>query len=109
MEVVQSPYLNTLSMLVTNSKAKEEIFRSDFLLSDLQDFREGYKNAMNKEDYLKNYATEERKKPSIIYQIEAAIVSVLNWDALRYGGGAGGGRKRHKHHSERELKHLSSF
>ena len=77
-------------MLVTNSKAKEEIFRSDFLLSDLQDFWEGYKNAMNKEDYLKNYATEERKKPSIIYQIEAAIVSVLNWDALRYGGGAGG-------------------
>ena len=44
---------------------------------------------MNKDDYLKNYATEEKKKPSIIYQIEAAIVSVLNKYGLEYRVGAG--------------------
>ena len=39
---------------------------------------------------MKNYATEERKKSSIIDQIEATIVSVLFEDGLRYCGGAGG-------------------
>ena len=46
---------------------------------------------MNKDDYSKNYANEKRKKPSIIDQIEADIVSVLNKDRLGYHGGTGGG------------------
>ena len=82
--------MNALSMIVSNSKAKEEIFRSNFPLSDVSDFLAGYQNTMNKDDYLKNYATEEKKKPYIIYQIEAAIVSVLNKYGLGYHVGAGG-------------------
>ena len=81
-------------MLMPNSKAKEEMFRSNFPLADVQNFLAGYQNSMNKEDYLKNYATEERKKPSIIDKIEAGIVSVLNGYGLGYRGGAGGGGKK---------------
>ena len=77
-------------MIVSNSKAKEEIFRSNFPLSDVPDFLAGYQNAMNKDDYLKNYATEDKKKPSIIDQIEAAIVSVLIKYGLGYRVGDGG-------------------
>ena len=40
---------------------------------------------------MKNYATEDKKKPYIIDQIEAAIVSVLNEDGLGYYGVSGGG------------------
>ena len=57
---------------------------------------------------MKNYETEERKKTYIIDQIEAAIVSVLNKDGLRYCGGSGGERKSKNQHSYRALKHLSS-
>ena len=78
---------------MSNSKAKEEIFWSNFPLSDVQDFLAGYQNAMNKGDYLKKYATEEMKNPSIIDQIEAVVVSVLNEGGLGYRGGAGGGGK----------------
>ena len=46
---------------------------------------------MNKDEYLKNHATEERKKPSITDHIEATVVSVLNNDGLGYRGGTGGG------------------
>ena len=74
---------------MSNSKAKEEIFQSKFPLANVQDFLAGYQNAMNKDNYLKNYATEERKKSSIIDQIEATIVSVLFEDGLIYCGGAG--------------------
>ena len=49
---------------------------------------------MNKDNYLKNYATEGRNKPSIIDQIEAYSVSVLNKYGLGYRGGAGGEKKR---------------
>ena len=56
----------------------------------MQDFLAGYQNAMNKDEYLKNYATEEMKNPSIIDQIEAAIVPVLNKYGLGYRVGAGG-------------------
>ena len=87
--VIQAPSINALSMIVSNSKAKEEIFRSNFPLSDVQDFLAGYQNAMNKDDYLKNYATEDMNKPYIIYQIEAAIFPVLNKDGIRYPGGYG--------------------
>ena len=59
----------------------------------MQDFLAGYKNAMNKDDYLKKYATEERKKPYIIDNIEAETVSVLNEDGLRYRGSSWGGRE----------------
>ena len=67
------------------------MFRSNFPLADVQNFRVVYQNATNKDSYLKNYATEERKKPYIIDQIEAAIVSVLNEDGLGYYGVSGGG------------------
>ena len=76
--VIHAPYVNALLMLFLNSKAKEEMFRSNFLVSDVQDFLALYQNAMNKDDYLRNYSTKERKEPSIIYQIEASIVSALN-------------------------------
>ena len=56
----------------------------------MQDFLAGYQNAMSKGDYLKNYATEEMKNPSIIDHIEVAIVSVLNKYGLGYRVGAGG-------------------
>ena len=79
---------------MSNSKTKEENFRSNFPMVDVQDFLAGYKNSMKNDDYLKNYATEERKKPSIIDKIEAGIVSVLNGDGLGYRGGAGGGGKK---------------
>ena len=89
-EVIQAPSINALSMIVSNSKAKEQIFRSNFPLSDVQEFLSGYQNAMNKDDYLKNFTNEEMKKPSIIDQIEAAIVSVLNKYGLGYRVSAGG-------------------
>ena len=81
-EVICAPSLNAFSVLVSKCKAKEENFRSNFPMVDVQDFLAGYKNSMKNDDYLKNYATEERKKPSIIDQIEAAIVSVFNEDGL---------------------------
>ena len=90
-EVVCAPYINEIYMLMSNSKTKEENFRSNFPMVDVQDFLAGYKNSMKNDDYLKNYATEERKKPSIIDHIEYSIVSVLNKDGFRYRGGAGGG------------------
>ena len=90
-EVVCAPSFNEMYMLISNSKAKEEMFRSNFPLANVQYFLAGYQNSMNKEDYLKNYATEERKKPYIIDQIEATIVSVLNEDGLGYYGVSGGG------------------
>ena len=80
--VVKAPSLNALYILVYNSKAKEEMFRSNFLLADVQDFLSGYENVMNKDDYLKKNATEERKKPSSIDHIEASVGSVLNEDGL---------------------------
>ena len=52
--------------------------------------------------------TEYRKKPYIIDHIEAAIVSVLNKDGIRYRGGDRGKIKNHNQHSENSLKHLSS-
>ena len=58
------------------------MLQSNFPLADVQDFPSGYKNSMKKENYLKNHATEERKNPSIIDNIEAAIVSVLNKDGI---------------------------
>ena len=75
-------------MIMSNYKAKEEMFRSNFPLADVHELLSGYQNAMNKDNYLKNYATRERNKPSIIDHIEAAIVSVLNKDGLRYRGSA---------------------
>ena len=60
----------------------------------MQDFLAGYQNAMNKDDYLKNYATEEMKNPYIIDQ--AAIVSVLRKYGLGYRVGAGGGKEMAK-------------
>ena len=77
-----------------NSKAKKEIFLSNFLLINVQDFLEKYKNAMNKDDYMENYATKERKKPSVIDKIEADIVSVLNKDILGCRGSAGGEKEK---------------
>ena len=68
------------------------MFQSNFPLANVQDFLEGYQNSMNKDDYLKKYATEYRKKPPIINHTEAAVVSVLNKDGLEYCGGAGGGK-----------------
>ena len=60
------------------------MFQYKFPLADVQDFLAVYQNAMNKDDYLKNYATEERKTPSIIDKIEDTIVSILNKDWLGY-------------------------
>ena len=74
------------------------MFWSKFPLADVQDFLAEYKNTTNKDDYLKNYATEERKKPSIINHIEASILSVLNEDGLGYCGGAG---------EEKEMAHIA--
>ena len=54
-EVVHSPSLNTLSMIMSNYKAKEEMFWSKLLLADVQDFLSVYQNYKNKDDYLKNY------------------------------------------------------
>ena len=54
----RAPSLNALSMLMPNSKAKGEIFRSNFTLANVQEFLAGYQNSMNKDDYLKNYAAE---------------------------------------------------
>ena len=59
--VVHAPSLNALSMLVSKSKAKEEMLRSNFLLAGIQDILVGYQNSVNKDDYLKKYATKERK------------------------------------------------
>ena len=42
---------------------------------------------------MKNYANEDSNKTSIIDQIEAAVVSVLNRYRLGYRGEAGGGGK----------------
>ena len=78
-------------MLMYNSKVKEEILWSNFPLANVQDFLARYQNTMNKDNYLKNNATKERKNPSIIDYIESAIVSVCNQDGLGYCGGAGGG------------------
>ena len=48
----------------------------------VQDFQVGYQNALNKVEYLNNYATNETKKPSVINQIETAGVPVLTEEAL---------------------------
>ena len=50
MSVVQAPSHNALSILISNSKVKEEIFQSNFPLSDVQDFLAGYQNSMNKDE-----------------------------------------------------------
>ena len=73
------------------------MFRSNFLLAEVQDFLAGYQNVMNKDDYLKNYGTEERNNPSIIDNIKANIVSFFNKDGLGYCGGSG--KKREKSHA----------
>ena len=54
----------------------------------------GYKNSMSKDRYLKNYANEDSNKTSIIDQIEAAIVSVLNEVGIRYRGGTWGRKEK---------------
>ena len=41
-EVVCAPSLNALFILIYNSKAKEEIFWSNFMLANIQDFLVGY-------------------------------------------------------------------
>ena len=79
---------------MSNFKAKKEIFRSNFPLADVQDFLVGYKNSMSKDRYLKNYANEDSNKTSIIDQIEAAIVSVLNEVGIRYRGGTWGRKEK---------------
>ena len=43
---------------------------------------------------MKNHETEEKKKLSIIDQIEDAIVLVLNEDEIGYCGGAEGGKEK---------------
>ena len=68
-EVYYVPSLNALSLLISNSKVKEEIFRSIFPLANVQDFLAGYQNDMNKDGYLKKHATKEINNPSIIDQI----------------------------------------
>ena len=57
---------------------------------------------MNKDNYLKNYATEERNETSIINQIEAVIVPVLNEDGLGYHGGSRGGEGKGTSSTPRE-------
>ena len=59
---------------MSKSKVKEEMSWYKFPLNDIQDFLAVYQNGINKDDYFKNYATEERNNPSIIYQVEAATV-----------------------------------
>ena len=49
---------------------------------------------MNKDNYLKDYATDERKNSSIIDQIEDSVVSVLKEGVLGYHGGAEGGKEK---------------
>ena len=78
------------------------MFWYNLTLVDVQDFLEGYQNATNKGDSLKNYATEENKKPSIIDQIEASIVSVLSKDGIGYRGGAGVGKGKFTSSTPRE-------
>ena len=82
------PSLNEISVIMYNSKEEEEMFWSNFMLDDVQDFLSGYQNSMNKYNYLLNYETWERKKPYIIDHIEANIVLVLHKDGLRYRVGA---------------------
>ena len=48
--VVRSPSINSLSMLMSNSRVKVEMVRSNFLLDGVQNFLAGHKNAMNKDD-----------------------------------------------------------
>ena len=69
------------------------MFRSNFPMADVQAFLVVYQDSMNKYDYLKNYATKERKKPSIINQIEYSIVSFLKKYGLGYRVGAGEGKE----------------
>ena len=45
--VIPIPSLNALFMLMSNSKVKEEMFRSNFPLADVQEFLAVYQNAMN--------------------------------------------------------------
>ena len=47
---VITPSLNEIYIIMSNSKAKEEIFWSNFSLAGVQDFLEGYQNFMNKDD-----------------------------------------------------------
>ena len=56
--VVRTPSFNELSMLMSNYKAKEEMFRYNFPMAEVQTFLAGYQDTMNKDDYLKNYAAE---------------------------------------------------
>ena len=58
---------------------------------------------------MKNYTTEERRKPSIIDQIEATIVSDLNKDGLGYRSGAGGGRENTQSALQESIKTFIFF
>ena len=53
--VIFSPSLDELSIIMYNSREEEEIFWSNFMLANIQDFLSGYQNSMNKDNYLKKY------------------------------------------------------
>ena len=57
MAVIFAPSLNELSIIMYNSREEEEIFWSNFMLAEAQDFLSGYQNSMNKYNYLKKYET----------------------------------------------------
>ena len=90
-----------------NSKEKEEMFKYNFPLADVQDFLAGYQNSMSKDNWLKNYATEESNNPSIIDKIKASVVSVLKKYGLGYRVGAGGGREKSQAALQESIKYLS--
>ena len=58
------------------------------MLGEVQDFQVRYQNTANTDNFLNNYATGKRKKPSVIDQLESAVVSVLTEEDLGYRGGA---------------------
>ena len=75
---------DTNDLLIIASMISKAFLDYKFKVDAVPEFQVGYKNARNKESFLKTYATVSRGKPSIDEQFEAVLVHVLLENGLGY-------------------------
>ena len=84
---------NALTTLMAASKPSKSLLTTNFTVEVVPEVQVGYQNAPNKETFLKTYATDSCRKPSIDDQIEAVVVDMLSENNLLYTDGCGGENK----------------
>ena len=81
---------DTNDLLIIASMISKAFLDYKFKVDAVPEFQVGYKNARNKESFLKTYATVSREKPSIDEQFKAVVVHVLLENGLGYKYGTSG-------------------